>query len=306
VRSLAAVALLAVALALAGCGGDADEAAQSTATEPATEPEAPPETTPPTTTLPPQSVPMSWHAGGAFVWHETDISPEALGKELREAGFGWVALRVHDGLTEDPVEGDWIRRFRRASGLPVRRLGRPARAPRAGGGARKRAARAAFARLLRGERGGRVRLHRARRRGRRAFRALASIRGRVPPPAADLPGGLSSYCRPDLHDLDWEAWRDGGFVFLPQAYVNDFGSHAAPATCAAAAESVFGSAVHPTIGSYEGVRASVRPERYARLLDRARTLGFSVYLAETRMTGDEWRALGESIGAGGIALAPAP
>ena len=118
--------------------------------------------------------------------------------------------------------------------------------------------------------------------------------------------GLSSYCRPDLHDLDWGAWRDAGFVFLPQAYVNDFGSRAAPAACTGAARSIFGTSVHPTIGSYEGVRATLPPERYARLLEAAGTVGFSVYLAETGMTGDEWRLLGESIGAGGIALTPAP
>ena len=49
---------------------------------------------------------MSWATAGAFVWHETDVSPESLGEEFRDNGFGWVAVLVHDGLVEDPVEDD--------------------------------------------------------------------------------------------------------------------------------------------------------------------------------------------------------
>jgi hypothetical protein len=305
VRNLAAVTVLAVALALAGCDGDAHEADPPLATEAAAEPEAPLETTPSPST-PPPSVSMSWQAAGAFVWHETDISPEALGVELRDAGFGWVALRVHDGLTEDPVDGDWIGRFRRASGLPVGGWGvlreHPALEAALANELVARHSLDFYVANAEAEYGftGPDGLSEERFGRSRAF--VDAFRREQ----ADLPAGLSSYCRPDLHDLDWEAWRDGGFVFLPQAYVNDFGFHAAPTACAEAAESVFGSAVHPTIGSYEGVRASVSPERYTRLLDRAGTLGFSVYLAETGMTGHEWRVLGESIGADGIALAPAP
>jgi hypothetical protein len=39
------------------------------------------------------------------------------------------------------------------------------------------------------------------------------------------------------------------------------------------------------------------------LLARARTVGFSVDLAETRMTGDEWRELAAAIATLGIARA---
>ena len=62
---------------------------------------------------------MSWAGAGAFVWHETDVPPEILGAELRESGFSWVAVLLHDGLAADPVEGDWVGRFRAASGLRV-------------------------------------------------------------------------------------------------------------------------------------------------------------------------------------------
>ena len=78
-------------------------------------PPPPPEPTPP----PPASVAFSWRLAGALVWHETDVEPTLLGRILREAGFGWVAVRVQDGTVEDPVQADWVYRFRLASGLPV-------------------------------------------------------------------------------------------------------------------------------------------------------------------------------------------
>ena len=82
---------------------------------PTAPPPPPPEPTPP----PPASVAFSWRSAGALVWHETDVEPTLLGRILREAGFGWVAVRVQDGIVEDPVEADWVYRFRLASGLPV-------------------------------------------------------------------------------------------------------------------------------------------------------------------------------------------
>jgi len=43
---------------------------------------------------------------------------------------------------------------------------------------------------------------------------------------------------------------------------------------------------------------------YVDLLARAGTVGFSVYLAETRMTDTDWRALGAAIDQRGIAARP--
>jgi hypothetical protein len=130
----------------------------------------------------------------------------------------------------------------------------------------------------------------------RAF--VEAFRARQP----GLPAGLSSYCRADMHDLAWGAWRDGGFVFLPQAYVNDFGADVTPAACARGAGGIFPlDAVHPTIGMHPGQRTSMAAATYAGLLDAAGTTGFSVYLAETRMPPEEWRVLGAAIAALGIA-----
>jgi hypothetical protein len=245
---------------------------------------------------------MSWAAAGAFVWHETDVDPGFLGRDLVEAGFGWVAVFLHDGTAEDPVEADWVARFRRASGLPVGGWGVLRTQP---------ADEAALADRLLARYGldfyvanaeteyeysgpGGTDAARFERSGAfaTAFRALRP----------GLPAALSSYCRPDLHDVDWGAWHASGFVFLPQAYVNDFGAEAAPEACVSVAAPVFGAGnVHPTIGMHPGARRALSGARYARLLRRAGTVGFSVYLAETRMDDEQWRALGSAIATLGIA-----
>ena len=112
----------------------------------------------------------------------------------------------------------------------------------------------------------------------------------------DTPAAISSYCRADTQDIDWGAWSGSDFVFLPQAYVNDFGAAASPAACAEGAAEFFPTnAVHPTVGVYTGQEGEPSPERYAALLDEAGTLGFSVYLAETGMRSGQWRVYGEAI-----------
>lgn len=242
------------------------------------------------------SAEMSWAGAGAFVWHETDVAPETLGLQLRANGFSWVAVLIHDGLAVDPVEGDWVRRFRAASGLPVGGWGVLRTEP-------EREADLAH-RLLdhysldfyianpeaeykfsnddgqSGERFGRSQRFVER------FRALEP----------DTPAAISSYCRADRQDIDWRAWNGSGFVSLPQAYYNDFGSAASPAACAEGAAGFFPTdAVHPTVGMYAGQGEEPSPERYAALLDEAGTVGFSVYLAETRMYARDWHTFGKAI-----------
>lgn len=248
-------------------------------------------------------MPFSWKSAGAFVWHENDLEPTLLGRMLRESGFGWVAVRLHDGLVEDPVEADWVYRFRLASGLPVGGWGVLRTDPEG---------EAALASELvtrygldfyvanpeveyefSGEGG-----PSAERSG-RSHRFVQSFRAVRPAP---FPVGVSSYCRPSHHDIDWTSWRQAGFVFLPQAYVNDIGAAGAPASCVAGATGFFPPAeVHPTIGMHPGREGSLDVATYIELLAQAGTVGFSVYLAETRMTDADWHALGAAITARGLA-----
>jgi hypothetical protein len=280
------------------------------ASEPASEtpveeqrPEATTVTRPSSQTTLPAGVPglvpaaaVPWSGAGAFVWHETDIAPEALGEELRASGFSWVAILLHDGLAADPVEGDWIRRFREASRLSVGGWGVLRDDP-------EREAELAHDLLdeysldfyianaeaeykFSGDRG------QSEERYRRSGRFVETFRQLAP----ETPAAVSSYCRADMQDIDWDAWVGAGFAFLPQAYVNDFGSAASPAACAEGATEFFPEgAVHPTVGVYAGQGEEPSTERYAALLDEAGTVGFSVYLAETRMRADEWRVFGAAI-----------
>ncbi len=322
-RGAALTALVAtLALVTAAChDGDEREQAQGPATTapetappPPTEttgPEEPPSTEPtPTepapapTPPPPPQVGFSWTSAGAFVWHETDVDPTLLGTTLREAGFGWVAVFLHDGMAEDPIEGDWVYRFRLASGLPVGGWGVLRTEPES---------EAALAHALverygldfyvanpevefefsgpdgvSAERSGRSR------------RFVDRFRALLP----GIPAGVSSYCRPDRHDIDWTSWRQAGFAFLPQAYVNDVGPDVSPARCVEGAASFFPrTAVHPTVGMHPGGLGTLAAADYVELLAEAGTIGFSVYLAETRMTDDEWRAFGAAIASRGIATA---
>lgn len=261
-----------------------------------------PEPTPP----PPAQVAFSWAAAGAFVWHEADVEPTLLGQVMRASGFGWVAVRLHDGLAEDPVEADWVYRFRLASGLPVGGWG-----------------------VLRTDPVGEAELASelltrygldfyvanpeveytysgidgpSDERSARSQRFVEAFRALRPAP---FPTGVSSYCRPDRHDLDWAAWRGAGFAFLPQAYVNDIGAEGAPASCVDGSRGFFPQAdVHPTIGMTPGRLSSLDVATYAALLDEANTVGFSVYLAETRMADADWRALGAAITERGLARVP--
>jgi len=262
----------------------------------------PPEPTPP----PPASVAFSWRSAGALVWHETDVEPTLLGRILRETGFGWVAVRVQDGTAEDPVEADWVYRFRLASGLPVGGWGVLRTEPDAEASlGSELVARYGLDFYIANpeveyefsgvdgpsdERSG------------RSSRFVRTFRASRPQP---FPLGVSSYCRPDHHDIDWASWRRAGAAFLPQAYVNDIGDEGSPPACVAASRGVFArDEIHPTIGMHIGVRGTVDVATYVDLLARAGTVGFSVYLAETRMTDTDWRALGAAIDQRGIAARP--
>jgi hypothetical protein len=247
-------------------------------------------TTAPVPPPPPPEVAFSWDDAGGLVVHPDAVDPAQLGQELRGAGFGWLAVDLENA---DPA---WIDRFRIASGLPVGGwsvLGDDAAADAAAASAAVQQdglafyiadAEASYAYTQNG-----VHSDDGYARSKQfvsAFRALQPT----------LPAAVSSYCRPDENDLDWAAWVTGDFEFLPQAYVNDFGAKVAPAVCVLGAAKWFPrSRVHPTIGSYSGLRGVVDPPRWIALLRAAHTTGFSIYPAEAGMSPEAWQAYGAAL-----------
>lgn len=281
--------------------------APATTTPPATT-TTPPTTTapPPTTTAPaaPTPVAFSWDDAGGLVYHPSEIDPQWLGRQMRAAGFGWVAVFLGDGPSLAAPDAGWIYRFQLASGLPVG--GWSVLRDDPAGEATAAASLVSASGLsfyiadaeaeyaytdVNGQSGDSVQYERS-----QAF--VSTFRALEP----TLPAGLSSYCRPDQHDLDWATWAKAGFVFLPQAYTNDFGGAATPTSCVDGAAGFFPRAdVHPTIGSYFGSLGAVPPSTSIADLHAAGTKGFSIFPAEVNTTADDWAAYGRGIATLGIA-----
>ncbi len=248
-----------------------------------------------------------WAGAGAFVWHEESVDPVLLARTLRAAGFSWAALRLHEGVEVDPVEPGWIERYRAADGPPLGGWGVLRTAPRQEAGvavALLRRLRLGFYVANAEEEYKYTNLDgTSALRWNRSLEFARSFRQFT----GAVPAAVSSYCRADQQDLDWAAWADRDFAFLPQAYVNQHGMLTAPRDCFRGATGIFQpDRVHPTIGTYtSAVTAPI--DAYVRLLEasaRAGSQGFSVYLAETNVSDSDWALLGAAVRAGRIA-APA-
>jgi hypothetical protein len=248
-----------------------------------------------------------WAGAGAFVWHEENVDPVGLAQTLRRAGFSWAVIHLHQGTDVDPVKPGWIERYRAAGGPPLGGWGVLRTSPRQEAGI-------AVALLRRLHLGfyvanaeeeykytnadgvSALRWNRSLEFA-RSFREFTGA----------VPAALSSYCRADQQDLDWKAWADRGFTFLPQAYVNQHGMLTAPRECFRGARGIFpAEAVHPTIGTYQST-IPVPMDAYVRLLAasaRAGSRGFSVYLAETNVSDGDWSQLGAAVAGGQIADRP--
>jgi len=234
---------------------------------------------------PPPVVAMSWDAAGGFVVHPDAVDPAQLGTEMRGAGFGWLAVDLAH------FDAGWVDRFRTASGLPVGGWSVLGDDPQADAASAAQAVSGnglafyiADAEAPYGYTQGGTQSSASFARSQQFVTAFRAAQPK-------LPAAVSSYCRADQHDLDWAAWAKAGFEFLPQAYVNDFGARAAPAACVRAAAHWFPPAqVHPTIGSYAGVRGIVQPARWIALLRADGATGFSIYPAEVGMSPEDWQA----------------
>jgi len=261
-------------------------------TPPTTTTAPPPTTTAPPPAPPPTRVAMSWSNAGAIVVHTHDVDPTWLGRQMRNAGFGWVAIYLGSTGRAYPIDSGWVYRFTLASGLPVGGWSLLAGYPHSDAG---------FAATQ------------LKKNGLSFYIADAESDYQAKPGASQsfvtafrkleptMTAGLSSFC--DANGIGLAPWARAGFAFLPQAYVNDFGASVSPAACVRAATAFFPiSAIHPTVGSYHGQKGWVRAQQYTRLLAKAGTTGFSVYPAETAMSANDWQAYGRAIASMRIAV----
>jgi hypothetical protein len=256
----------------------------------------PPATTAPATTQPPPQPPqvaMSWDHAGAIIWHVHDSDPTWLGRTMRAAGFGWAAVYLGAAGKVDPPDPGWIAQFRSVSGLPVGGWSVLGDDPA------KDAADAA--RLVRDD-GLSFYIADAEApyngHPERSQAFVSAFRSAQPA----LPAGLSSIC--DANGVGLSAWAGAGFVFLPQAYVNDFGQAVAPAACVRSALPFFArSSIHPMVACYQGTQGYVTPTQFARLLAQAGTTGFSIYPAETLVNAQDWQTYAQAIASTHIAAA---
>jgi hypothetical protein len=273
-----------------------------------TAPSPPP---PATTTAPPPAptpapVAMSWRSAGGLIVNPGQIDPTLAGEEARANGFGWIAVQIADGETATPSSSDWVARFRAASGIPV------------GGWSVLRDHPAAEAQLAASlltqdhldfyiadaelEYGYTNGAERSLAHQHRSGLFISAFRALEP----RIPAALTSYCRPDEHDLDWAAWAAAGFEFLPQAYVDQFGADGMPAACTTAARQVFPlSSIHPVLGVFPGASPTPTPAEYAAQLARAGTSGFSLFPFEDA-DAPTLAAYGAAIRSGTVAQASPP
>lgn len=304
----AGAALLAVALLVALLlhrGSSSSHATSVTISVPARTTTIAPATTTTPSAPPPPTAAFSWDGAGVILWHPTQVDPEQLGTTLRASGFDWIA--VYLGGPGDPATPDagWLYRVKLTSGLPVGGwsvLGDdPAADATLAADAVQQYNLAFYIADAEAPLGFTQGIDRSDSRYARSHAFADAFRVTEP----SLPAAVSSYCRPDEHDLDWGSWASAGFVFLPQAYVNDFGSKVSPAACVFGAAKWFAPAnVHPTIGSYAGARGIVSATTWVHLLAQAHTTGFSIYPAEVGMTAESWQTYANAITTLGIANKP--
>jgi len=249
-----------------------------------------PATPAPAPTLPPSLAPSPslWNQAGVFVDNTQAFDPRLLVAGLEEGGFAWVAFNVHDGLTETPVDPEFVRLVRQA-GFVTGAWGVERDQPEQ---------EASLAARIVGEWGYRFYIADAE----DAYKAdtggdiarsatfVDAFRARAP----DLPAALSTYGAapaPFVLPIDFASWRQAGFELLPQAYFNESAIYRPDRTIAHAVRAGWDPRrVHPIVGVYHQYPA----ERYLPLLRAARSYGFSVYLAD-QMSDSDYSALGQAI-----------
>jgi len=234
-----------------------------------------------------------WDGAGALLWHPSAVDPAQFGATLRAAGFGWAAVYFGEAGVAHPPSAEWIARFRQASGLPVGGWSVLGDDPEADAAvATQGIAQYGFSFYIADAESTDPA------QPQRSADFVAAFRAAEP----TLPAGLSSLCHAEGVGL--APWAQAGFAFLPQAYVNDFGTGVSPSACVQAAAPWFPiSQVHPTVASYRGLLGTVKPRSFTHLLKQAGTIGFSIFPAEAGMTAKNWQAYGQAIAKLHIAVA---
>lgn len=247
-----------------------------------------------------------WKGAGAFVWNAEAFPSDIAVEQLKKQGVKWVTLQITDGMTvnaqtERELARGYIDKLHKA-GIQVGFWGVNRTEPEAEAklnaelvkkwGADFYIANAEIEyKYTSGDGSPDPEAFG------RSKRFIDAFRAELP----DLPAGVSSYGRTDLADLDWKAWREAGFDWLPQTYLNDDAIYDPALSVEAAVKDGWPrDQVHPTIGIWGGGRGRVvSPQEYAESLRRSGATGFSTYLAET-MSPEEWNALGAEIAKGDL------
>jgi hypothetical protein len=190
---------------------------------------------------------------GLWVYQSPDVvsappDPETVVARAAQFGLRWLTVQAYAGTRL--LDADWLAAMRHATAAHGIRLGvhgyigRPHPQPEAEAEAVSAAiehARADFA-IVDAEdeyegapAGTSKRFVRAYRALRRSFRSY-----------------FSSFGRPSLHaGLDWEAWADGGFAGMPQAYENLNSAQLRPSACVDDWARTFPRAdMRPTLGCF--------------------------------------------------------
>ncbi|HZR94529.1 MAG TPA: hypothetical protein VFA56_02470 [Gaiellaceae bacterium] len=208
--------------------------------------------------------------------------PWALADALERDHFTWVALHVHNGLTQLDVNEQWVKVLRE-HGLKVGAWGYEDRYTLIGAVLADLAIRRYDLDFYIADAEAPY-TQTKKIRGWSRSRRFVSVFRRLQP---TLPAALTTYgaaIAPWVLPIDFAAWRDGGFDLLPQAYYNQFPKIYRPDMTVAHAERAGWplDRVHPVIGVYRKYPAA----NYVPLLEAAGTTGFSVWLGDQATAAD--------------------
>jgi hypothetical protein len=230
-----------------------------------------------------RAIRVDFSGAGLWVWNGDESDAGDLARLLARNGFQYLAIKAHDGTTLYRRNHKQIARYEDAAlahGLAFGVWGYLT-AHDAAGEARVAAELVQEHRASFYFANAETEYEHATQRVSRAF--ATTFRDELP----KLPAALSSFGRIDLHpDLDWQAWRDHGFEFHPQAYEAD-SRQLTPARCVEAARRVWPiTMIRPTLGAYRGALTRPSPKRLAQSLSEVRTRGFNVWRNGTATAAD--------------------